>query len=139
MGIFNLNLLNREKRFYTKNYSNNLFFPFIVGGAFGFGWTPCIGPILGSIITLSALEENIGKGILLLSFYSLGLAIPFVISGILIDKFLLFSKSFKKYMSIITKVGGTILLITGIAILTNQLQILGFFILEYFPLLGNIG
>ena len=139
IGFINFSLLNKDIRFFTNKYSNNLTFPFIVGAAFGFGWTPCIGPILGSIITLSALEENIGKGILLLSFYSLGLAIPFVISGILIDKFLLFSKSFKKYMSIITKVGGTILLITGIAILTNQLQILGFFILEYFPLLGNIG
>ena len=139
IGFINFSLLNKDIRFFTNKYSNNLTFPFIVGAAFGFGWTPCIGPILGSIITLSALEENIGKGILLLSFYSLGWAIPFVISGILIDKFLLFSKSFKKYMSIITKVGGTILLITGIAILTNQLQILGFFILEYFPLLGNIG
>ena len=111
----------------------------LVGAAFGFGWTPCIGPILGSILTLAALEENIGKGILLLSFYSLGLAIPFIISGILIDKFLLFSKGFKKYISTITKVGGAILLLTGIAILTGQLQVLGFFILEYFPSLGNIG
>ena len=139
IGILNLNFLNKEKRIYTKNYSNNLFFPVVVGSAFGFGWTPCIGPILGSIITLAALEENIGRGILLLSFYSLGLAIPFIISGVLIDKFLLFSKSFKKYMSVITKVGGTILLFTGIAILTNQLQVLGFFILEYFPSLGEIG
>jgi cytochrome c-type biogenesis protein len=131
--------MNKDIRFFTEKYSDNLTFPFIVGAAFGFGWTPCIGPILGSIITLAALEENIGRGILLLSFYSLGLAIPFIISGILLNKFLLFSKSFKKYMSIITKVGGAILLLTGMAILTNQLQVLGFFILEYFPLLGNMG
>ena len=131
--------MNRDIRFFTEKYSDNLTFPFVVGAAFGFGWTPCIGPILGSIIALAALEENVGKGILLLSFYSLGLAIPFIISGVLINKFLLFSKNFKKYMSIILKVGGTILLLTGIAILTNQLQVLGFFILEYFPLLGNIG
>ncbi len=123
----------------TYQYSNNLTFPFIVGAAFGFGWTPCIGPILGSIITLAALEDSIGKGILLLSFYSLGLSIPFVISGILIDKFLLFSKNFKKYISTITKIGGAILLLTGIAILTNQLQVLGFFILELFPYFENFG
>ena len=139
IGIINFNFMNKDIRFFTKKYSDSLTFPFIVGAAFGFGWTPCIGPILGSIITLAALEENIGRGILLLSFYSLGLAIPFIISGILFNKFLLFSKSFKKYMSIITKVGGAILLLTGIAIVTGQLQILGFFILEYFPLLGNIG
>ena len=131
--------MNKDIRFFTSVYNDSLFFPFIVGVAFGFGWTPCIGPILGSIITLAALEENIGRGILLLSFYSLGLAIPFIISGILIDKFLLFSKLFKRYTVKITKTGGIILLLTGLAILTGQLQILGFFILEYFPSLGNIG
>ena len=131
--------MNKEMRFFTNQYSDNLTFPFLVGAAFGFGWTPCIGPILGSILSLAAIEGNLGKSILLLSFYSLGLAIPFIISGILIDKFLLFSKSFKKYISIIIKIGGTVLLLTGVAILTNQLQVLGFFILEFFPSLGNIG
>jgi len=139
IGIINFNFMNKDIRIFTNQYNDSLFFPLVVGVAFGFGWTPCIGPILGSIITLAALEENIGRGVLLLSFYSLGLAIPFIISGILIDKFLLFSKRFKKYTSTITKSGGVILLLTGIAILTGQLQILGFFILEYFPLLGNIG
>ena len=139
IGIINFNFMNKDIRVFTNQYNDSLFFPLVVGVAFGFGWTPCIGPILGSIITLAALEENIGRGGLLLSFYSLGLAIPFIISGILIDKFLLFSKSFKKYISVITKVGGAILLLTGIAILTGQLQVLGFFILEYFPSLGNIG
>jgi len=139
IGLINLKILNSETRFFTKNYNDNLIFPIIVGAAFGFGWTPCIGPILGSILALAAIEENISKSILLLSFYSLGLAIPFIISGVLIDKFLFFSKSFRKYISTITKIGGAILLLTGIAILTGQLQVLGFFILEYFPSLGNIG
>ena len=131
--------MNKDLRFFTDRHSKNLTFPFVVGAAFGFGWTPCIGPILGSIITLAAIEENISKSVLLLSFYSLGLAIPFIISGIIIDKFLFFSKSVRKYISTITKLGGVILLLTGIAILTGQLQVLGFFILEYFPSLGNLG
>ena len=139
IGLINLKILNSEVRFFTKNYRNNLIFPVIVGMAFSFGWTPCIGPILGSILALAAIEESFSKSILLLSFYSLGLAIPFIISGVLIDKFLFFSKSFRKYILTITKVGGAILLLTGIAILTGQLQVLGFFILEYFPSLGNIG
>ena len=139
IGLINLKILNSETRFFTKNYNDNLIFPIIVGAAFGFVWTPCIGPVLGSILALAAIEENINKSILLLSFYSLGLAIPFIFSGVLINKFLFFSKSFKKYISTITKVGGAILLLTGIAILTGQLQVLGFFILEYFPPLGNIG
>ena len=139
LGIVNFKFMNKDIRIFTNEYSNNLAFPLLVGAAFGFGWTPCIGPILGSILTLAALEESINKSILLLSFYSLGLAIPFIISGVLIDKFLFFSKNFKKYILIINKAGGAILLLTGIAILTGHLQILGFFILEYIPALGNIG
>ena len=139
LGIINFKFMNKDIRIFTNRYSHNLAFPLLVGVAFGFGWTPCIGPILGSILTLAAIEENLNKSILLLSFYSLGLAIPFIISGILIDKFLFFSKNFRKYTSTIIKVGGIILLLTGIAILTGQLQVLGFFILEYFPFLGNIG
>ena len=139
LGIINLKFMNKDIRIFTDQYNQGLTFPLLVGAAFGFGWTPCIGPILGSILALAAIEENINKSILLLSFYSLGLAIPFIVSGILIDKFLFFSKNFQKYISTITKIGGIILLLTGIAILTGQLQVLGFFILEYFPSLGNIG
>ena len=139
IGILNLNFLNKEKRIYTKNYSNNLFFPLMVGAAFGFGWTPCIGPVLGSILALAATESSIGKGILLLSFYSLGLAIPFVLSGYGISKFLEFSKNFKKNIRRISILGGIILLITGVLIITNKLQMIGYFLLEALPFLGNIG
>ena len=139
IGVLNLNFLNQEKRFQTKNYSNNLFFPVLVGAAFGFGWTPCIGPVLGSILTLAAVESSIGRGILLLSFYSLGLAIPFILSGYAISKFLAFSKNFRKNIKIVSITGGVILLITGILILTNKLQALGYFILEAIPILGNLG
>ena len=139
LGIINFKFMNKDVRIFTDQYSHNLAFPVLVGAAFGFGWTPCIGPILGSILTLAAIETNISKSIFLLTSYSLGLAIPFIISGVLIDKFLYFSKNFRKYLSTITKIGGTVLLLTGIAILTGQLQVLGFFILEYFPSLGNLG
>jgi len=139
LKVIDLKFLNKDLRIFTDKYSNNLYFPFLVGAAFGFGWTPCIGPILGSILTLAALEQNINKSILLLSSYSFGLAIPFIISGVLIDKFLTFSKSIKKYITLITKLGGIILLLTGFAILTGQLQVLGFFILENIPYLNNLG
>ena len=139
LGVINFKFMNKDIRIFTDKYSHNLAFPLVVGAAFAFGWTPCIGPILGSILTLAAIEESINRSMLLLTFYSLGLAIPFIISGILIDKFLFFSKKFKKYALIITKAGGIILLLTGIAVLTNQLQVLGFFIIEFFPSLGSIG
>jgi len=139
IGIINLRFMNKDIRFFNNQYNNSLAFPLLVGAAFGFGWTPCIGPILGSILTLAAIEENFFKSLSLLSFYSLGLAIPFIVSGFLINKFFIFSKRFKKYISITQKVGGFVLLLTGIFILTNQLQTFGFFILEYFPFLGNLG
>ena len=138
IGIFNIGFLNFEKKFYTKKSSNTLF-SFIIGMAFGFGWTPCIGPILGSILALASIEETIFEAIVLLSFYSLGLAIPFVLSGYLMQRFLIFSKNFKKNINFISKIGGIILLVTGILILTNQLQAVGYYILNVFPFLSNLG
>ena len=138
IGVINLKFLNFEKRIETKS-NTNFYSPIIIGMAFAFGWTPCIGPILGSILVLAATEESLNKGILLLSFYSLGLAIPFILSGYLIQKFLIFSKSFKKNIVLVSKVGGIILLITGILILTNQLQALGYYLLNIFPFLQNFG
>jgi len=89
LGFLNFSFLNTEKRIQTNsNYKDNYAFPFIVGAAFAFGWTPCIGPVLGSIIALSATEATISKGVLLLSFYSLGLAIPFIFSGYYMSRFL---------------------------------------------------
>jgi len=138
IGIINISFLNFEKKIYTKK-NNNIWFSFIVGMAFGFGWTPCIGPILGSILALASTEETIFKAVVLLSFYSLGLAIPFILSGYLMQRFLMFSKNFKKNINLVTKGGGIILLITGVLILTNQLQILGYYILNYLPFLQNFG
>ena len=138
IGIVNIGFLNFEKKIYTKK-NNNMWFSFIIGMAFGFGWTPCIGPILGSILALASTEETIFRAIILLSFYSLGLAIPFILSGYLMQRFLMFSKNFKKNINLVSKGGGVILLITGILILTNQLQVLGYYILNLLPFLQNFG
>ena len=138
LGIINLNFLNYEKRIYTEKKSG-IFSSLLVGMAFGFGWTPCIGPILGSILALASTEQSLNRGILLLVFYSLGLAIPFILSGYLIQKFLIFSKNFKKNINKVSKIGGIILLITGVLILTNQLQALGYYLLNVFPFLQNFG
>ena len=138
IGIINLKFLNYEKRIQTKT-NTNFYSPILIGMAFAFGWTPCIGPILGSILVLAATEDSINKGILLLISYSLGLALPFILSGYLIQKFLIFSKNFKKNINLISKIGGIILLITGVLILTNQLQALGYYLLNIFPFLQKFG
>tara|TARA_Y100000591_G_scaffold314082_1_gene320269 strand:- start:229 stop:936 length:708 start_codon:yes stop_codon:yes gene_type:complete len=138
IGIINIKILNYEKRIDT-SISSNFFSPILIGMAFAFGWTPCIGPILGSILVLAATEESLSKGILLLTFYSFGLAIPFILSGYLIQRFLIFSKNFKKNIKLVSKIGGIILLITGILIITNQLQALGYYLLDIFPFLQKFG
>ncbi len=138
LGLINIPMLNSDKRFDTKK-SSNVLFPYIIGLAFGFGWTPCIGPILGSILAIASIEETLSKALVLLSLYSLGLAIPFIFSGYLIQNFLIFSKNFKKNINIFSKIGGIILLLTGILILTNQLQAIGFYLFNIFPFLANFG
>ena len=138
LGIINIGFLNLEKRFDTKR-SENILFPYLIGLAFGFGWTPCICPILGSILALASIEETLFRAVTLLSFYSLGLAIPFILAGYLTQKFLIFSKNFKKNINMISKIGGTILIVTGFLILTNQLQLIGFYILKIFPFMQNLG
>ena len=138
IGVINIKFLNYEKRIQT-NISKNIFSPILIGMAFAFGWTPCIGPILGSILVLASTEESLGRGILLLFFYSIGLAIPFILSGYLMQKFLIFSKNFKKNINIVSKTGGIILLITGVLIISNQLQALGYYLLDVLPFLQKFG
>jgi cytochrome c-type biogenesis protein len=139
LELIKINFLNKNSNNYNIKFSNNFFFPFIVGIGFGFGWTPCIGPILGAILAYASMENSIYKGILLLSLYSLGLAIPFVISSLIIKKFLIFSKKSKSYLNKIKKFSGIILLITGILIVIGKIQIIGFYLIELFPFFQKLG
>jgi cytochrome c-type biogenesis protein len=139
LELIQINFLNKNFGIYNIKFSNNLFFPFIVGVGFGFGWTPCIGPVLGSILAYASMENSIYKGVLLLGVYSLGLAIPFIVSSLIIKKFLIVSKKSKFYLNNIKKFSGIILLITGILILTGKLQTIGFYLIEFFPILQKLG
>ena len=137
-GFLNFKFLNYERRLnISKN--NSFISPILLGVSFGFGWTPCIGPILGSILVLATTEESLIRGIVLLCFYSLGLAIPFILSGVLIQKFIGISNKLKSKMNLIVNISGYLLLVTGVLILTNQLQALGFYLIEYFPILQKLG
>ena len=138
IGILNFNFLNQDKKIDTGNYKDNFVFPFVVGAAFAFGWTPCIGPVLGSILALSATETTIISGVILLSFYSLGLAIPFILSGYYMTIFLNSKKGFGKHYSKVKTGGGVILLITGVLILTNSIQVISYYILTTFPFLTKL-
>jgi cytochrome c-type biogenesis protein len=139
LELISINLLNKNFGNYNIKYSSNLLFPFMVGIGFGFGWTPCIGPILGSILAYASMENSIYKGVLLLGVYSLGLTIPFVVSSLIIKKFLIVSKKSKSYLNKIKKFSGIILLITGTLIVTGKLQTIGFYLIEFFPILQKLG
>ena len=138
-GIINFNFFNNEFRFYISKYSNNFSFPFVVGMGFAFGWTPCIGPILGSILALASLENSLSQGIFLLLIYSIGLGVPFMLAGYYMGNFLLFSKKARKSIMTIQKISGVVLIITGVLIFTSKLQTLGFYILNLFPFLAKLG
>ena len=139
LELIQINFLNKNFINYNFKFSNNPLFPFVVGMGFGFGWTPCIGPILGSILAYASMENFIYKGVLLLSVYSLGLAIPFVVSSLIIKKFLIISKKSKSYLNIIKKFSGVVLLATGTLIVTGKLQIIGFYLIQFFPILQKLG
>ena len=139
IGILQLRLLNQELKYHFHNQITKPYMSFLVGIGFGFGWSPCIGPILGSVLALASLETTITKGIILLTIYSIGLAIPFILSGLFITKFLIFSKKTKMHIIKIQKISGYILLLTGVLIITGKLQSLGYYLLDWFPILGKLG
>ncbi|MDI6782579.1 MAG: cytochrome c biogenesis protein CcdA [bacterium] len=123
-GAFNLKFLQYEKRFHAQKKPLTLLGSFLVGMAFAFGWSPCIGPILAAILIYAGAQETVHIGILLLASYSLGLAIPFFITGIAVNTFFSIFKRIKKYMRIIEIIAGVFLIILGFLIFTNKTGLL---------------
>lgn len=126
MGVFRIPFLQYERRFHASSKPLGLVGSFLVGLAFAFGWTPCIGPILGAILAFASTQETVKEGIYLLSAYSLGLGIPFLATGLAMNSFLRLSKGIKAHFRTVEVVSGILLVVVGILILTNSLQRLGF-------------
>ncbi len=122
-GLVKIRALQQEKKIHLKNKPVSLMGSFVVGVVFAVGWTPCIGPILGSILALAAMKGSIGQGVVLLCAYSLGLAIPFFITSVAINSFLRLFKKVNKYLNVISIVSGVILIIVGVLLVTNRFQI----------------
>jgi cytochrome c-type biogenesis protein len=112
---------------------------YVIGLAFAFGWTPCIGPILAAILAVAASEQTVARGALLLAVYSLGLGIPFLVAAFAIEPFAAFLARFKKYLRRVEQAMGALLVLTGIAFLTGSISQLSIWLLEVFPALGKIG
>lgn len=139
LGILRLSLLSREARFQARNAPATPIGAYVMGLAFAFGWTPCIGPVLGPILTLAGGSATVGEGALLLAIYSLGLGIPFILAAFFSGAFMRFLGRFKFHLGKVEKLIGVLLVLAGIMFLTGGMQSFSFWLLENFPALGRLG
>jgi len=127
-GIFRLKFLDREKKIHLKKKPLGYLGTCLVGMAFGAGWTPCVGPILGTILAMAATTQDVLKGIILLTFYSAGLGLPFFLSAVILHKFFEYFKTIRKYFKVISIVGGVLLIIVGILLIAGYFSSLSGFL-----------
>ena len=139
MGLFRIKLLNREARFQMSKVPGGLFGAYAVGLAFAFGWTPCIGPILATILTIAAGSDSVGYGVSLLAVYALGLGLPFMAAALAVGPFMGFLSRFRRHLHKVEIGVGALLVATGLLIFFNRLSDLSFYLIEVFPVLGEIG
>lgn len=138
-GVFKIGFLNYEKRFQSGERKWGAAGSILIGIAFGFGWTPCIGPILGTILTLAAQQNSVGEGITLLLFYSAGLGVPFILTALLFNYLIGAFGFIKRNFRMVEIISGGLLMLVGILIFFNLLQRISSFLLEVIPGLENIG
>ena len=138
LGLLRVPLLYREARFHTDRGGASLAGAYVMGLAFAFGWTPCIGPVLATVLTVAANEASLGAGVGLLLVYSLGLGIPFILAAVAIGPFLGFLKRFRRHLGRVEKAMGLLLVAAGILILTGSLNALGTWLLDNVPALGQL-
>ena len=138
-GILPIKWLLYEKRAEVKTRPLGLLGAYVVGLAFAFGWTPCIGPILGAILLYASQQETVTQGVLLLSAYSLGLGIPFVLSGLAINEFFAAFGRIRRHMKAVEYVSGALLVGVGLLLVTDRLALLAQYFAKLFPALTRIG
>jgi cytochrome c-type biogenesis protein len=139
LGVFRWFLLMREARFAVTTRPASVLGAFVVGLAFAFGWTPCVGPVLASVLIIAGAEDSVGQGIGLLASYAAGIGVPFLIASLFTGPFLRWLSGFKRHLGTIEKVMGSALVATGLLIFSGAMPIIGGWLLENVPLLGRIG
>jgi cytochrome c-type biogenesis protein len=133
MGVFRLRFLETEKRVHTQRKPAGLVGAFLVGVAFAFGWTPCIGPILGGILVIAGSRESIAEGVRLLAIYSAGLGIPFLLTALAVDRFFSASSKIRRHYHAIEVASGVLLIAIGVLIFTNRFTIIARWLEPYLP------
>lgn len=139
LGLFRIGLLAREMRFSGGGKPATLTGAYVMGLAFAFGWTPCIGPVLGAILAVAAARDTVGQGAILLAIYSLGLAIPFWIAAGFSGAFMRFLTRFRRHLGLVEKLMGLLLVATGLAFMFGFVSDLAIWFQQTFPILSRIG
>lgn len=139
LGVFKFSFLAREARYQTETRPAGLLGAYAVGLAFAFGWTPCIGPVLATILTIAASEQDLTRGAGLLAIYSAGLGIPFLLAAAGVGTFLGFLQRFRHHMLTVERIMGVLLVLTGVMFLTGAMQEMAYWLIEQFPWLSTIG
>jgi len=139
LGVFRLAFLSREARFQAAANPANPAAAYVMGLAFAFGWTPCIGPVLGPILTIAGAEKTVVAGAALLAVYSAGLGVPFLLAAFFSEEFMRFLGRFRFHLDKVEKVMGGFLVLAGVLFLTGGMQAFSFWLIETFPALGRLG
>lgn len=139
LGVFRISILDRDARMDAGDRGGSAFGAYVLGLAFAFGWTPCIGPQLGAILGLAAVESSVARGTVLLGVYALGLGVPFLLAAMFIERAMGLMTRLKRHMKLIERIMGLLLIAVGLMLLSGAFTTLSFWILETFPMLGELG
>jgi cytochrome c-type biogenesis protein len=139
LGVFRISILDRDARMDAGDRGGSALGAYVLGLAFAFGWTPCIGPQLGAILGLAAVESSVARGTTLLAVYALGLGVPFLLAAMFIERAMGLMTRLKRHMKLIERIMGLLLIAVGLMLLTGAFTTLSFWILETFPALGELG
>lgn len=139
LGVFRIGLLYQEARIHVERRPAGLVGAFLVGIAFAFGWTPCVGPVLAAILFVAGTEDTVADGAMLLAVYSLGIGLPFLLASLFAGPFMALMRRFRSQMGKVEKAMGALLVLTGIMFLTGQMAALSYWLLETFPALASVG
>ncbi len=139
LGVYRIGLLDRQLRHQGPGMASGPAGGFLLGLAFAVGWTPCIGPVLGAILSVAASQQTVWDGAGLLAIYSAGLGVPFLLAGVAIGPFLTFFQRFKKHLGTVEKVMGAFLVVTGLLFLSGQFTRIAYWFQETFPVLSTFG
>lgn len=139
LGLFRIPVLDREVRIDAGDQGGSAFGAYVLGLAFAFGWTPCIGPQLGAILSLAASEASVTRGTTLLGVYAAGLGIPFLLAAVFMNRAMGIMALMKRHMKLIERTMGALLVLVGLALLTGAFSAFSFWLLETFPALARLG